>query len=47
MIVAGVVIVVIVIATIVEAPGTVELVGLAVVVIAMLLVVQRERRRLR
>jgi hypothetical protein len=47
MIVAGMVVIVITAASIVETPGAVEGLGFAVVVIAMLLVIQRERRNLR
>jgi hypothetical protein len=47
MIVAGVVVVVIAVASIVETPGAVELAGFAVVVIAMMVVIQRERSNLR
>jgi drug/metabolite transporter (DMT)-like permease len=47
MLVAGVVFVVIGVALIVETPGTLESVGLAIVLVAMLLVVREERRRTR
>jgi EamA domain-containing membrane protein RarD len=43
-IVAGVVIVVIGVALLVETPGTVESIGFVVVVLAMILVIVRERR---
>jgi hypothetical protein len=47
MIVAGVVILIIAVASLVERPGAVENVALAVVVVAMVLVILRERRRAR
>jgi Flp pilus assembly protein TadB len=47
MIVFGVVIAVIVVGWIVESPGTVEGVGLAVVLLTMLLLILRERRNTR
>jgi len=46
-IVAGVVIVVIAVSLFVESPGAVEGVALAAVVVAMMLVILRERRNLR
>jgi hypothetical protein len=46
-IVFGVVAVVIVVGVIVESPGSVEAVGLAVVLVTMLLLILRERRRTR
>jgi hypothetical protein len=45
MVVAGAVIAVVAVALIVETPGTVESVGLAVVLLAMILVIVQERRR--
>ena len=47
MIVFGVVIVVIVVAVIVERPGMVEALGLAVVFCTMILLILRERRQTR
>ena len=47
MIVFGVVIVVIVVAVIVERPGMVEALGLAVVFVTMILLILRERRQTR
>ena len=47
MIVFGVVAAVIVVAVIVESPGTVEAVGLAVVLVTMLVLILRERRKTR
>jgi hypothetical protein len=46
-VIAGVVIVVLAIALIVETPGGLESAGIAVVVLAMILVIVQERRRLR
>jgi hypothetical protein len=45
LVVCGVVIIVIAVASIVEPPGLIEAVGYIVVVAAMLAVVQRERRK--
>jgi hypothetical protein len=47
MIVLGVVAVVIVVSVIVESPGTVEAVGLAVVFAMMIVLILRERKRSR
>jgi hypothetical protein len=47
MIVFGVVAVVIVVSVIVESPGTVEVVGLAVVFVTMIGLILRERRKSR
>jgi hypothetical protein len=47
MIVFGVVAVVIVASVIVESPGTVEAVGLAIVFAAMIVLILRERRKAR
>jgi hypothetical protein len=47
MIVFGVVAVVIVVAVIVERPGTVEALGLAVVFVTMIALILRERRQTR
>ena len=47
MIVFGLVAVVIVVSVIVESPGTVEAVGLAVVFVTMIVLILRERRRTR
>jgi hypothetical protein len=45
--ICGIVIVVIAAASIIEPPGVVEGVGYAIVTVAMLITIQRERRRLR
>jgi hypothetical protein len=47
MIVFGVVAVVIVVSVIVESPGTIEAVGLAIVFAAMIVLILRERRKAR
>ncbi len=47
MIVCGVVLVVIAIASIIEPPGVIEGIGYALVIAAMLIVIQRARKRLR
>ena len=47
MIVFGLVAVVIVVSVIVESPGTVEAVGLAIVFAAMIVLILRERRKAR
>jgi EamA domain-containing membrane protein RarD len=47
MIVCGVVILIIAVASIAEPPGTVQSIGYAVVIVAMMIVIQRERKRLR
>jgi Flp pilus assembly protein TadB len=47
MIVCGIVLIVIAVASIIEPPGAIQRIGYIIVIVAMLVVIQRERKRLR